>query len=47
MGRLTLALREMQGRFKHMFAPGNEWLIRLFQEEVDREWDRLRKEAQG
>ncbi|HWR57802.1 MAG TPA: thiamine pyrophosphate-dependent enzyme, partial [Thermodesulfovibrionales bacterium] len=36
-----------QGRFKHMFAPGNEWLLRLFQEEVDREWDRLRKEAQG
>lgn len=35
-----------QGRFKHMFAPGNEWLLKLFQEEVDREWERLKKEAQ-
>ena len=34
-----------QGRFKHMFAPGNEWLLTRLQEEVDREWDRLRKEA--
>ena len=36
-----------QGRFKHMFAPGNEWLIGLFQDEVDREWERLKREAQG
>jgi pyruvate ferredoxin oxidoreductase beta subunit len=36
-----------QGRFKHMFAPGNEWLIALFQDEVDREWERLKREAQG
>ncbi|MCL4475299.1 MAG: thiamine pyrophosphate-dependent enzyme [Nitrospirae bacterium] len=35
-----------QGRFKHLFAPGNEWLLKLFQEEVDREWERLKKEAQ-
>ncbi len=35
-----------QGRFKHMFAPGNESLVRLFQEGVDREWERLKKEAQ-
>jgi pyruvate ferredoxin oxidoreductase beta subunit len=34
-----------QGRFKHMFAPGNEWLLRLFQEDVDKEWERLKKEA--
>lgn len=34
-----------QGRFKHMFAPGNEWLLKLFQEEVDKEWERLKKEA--
>ncbi|HXX81496.1 MAG TPA: thiamine pyrophosphate-dependent enzyme [Thermodesulfovibrionales bacterium] len=34
-----------QGRFKHMFAPGNEWLIALLQDEVDREWERLNKEA--
>ena len=36
-----------QGRFKHMFAPGNEWLIALFQDEVDREWERLNREARG
>lgn len=34
-----------QGRFKHMFAPGNEWLLKALQEEVDREWERLKKEA--
>lgn len=36
-----------QGRFKHMFAPGNEWLIALLQDEVDREWERLNREARG
>ena len=36
-----------QGRFKHLFAPENEWLLRLSQEEVDKEWERLRKEAGG
>ncbi|HYA88962.1 MAG TPA: thiamine pyrophosphate-dependent enzyme [Nitrospirota bacterium] len=36
-----------QGRFKHMFAPGNEWLLKRFQEEVDREWERLKEEAHG
>lgn len=30
-----------QGRFKHLFAPGNEYLIELFQEEVDRRWEEL------
>ncbi|MCL5022181.1 MAG: thiamine pyrophosphate-dependent enzyme [Nitrospirae bacterium] len=34
-----------QGRFKHMFAPGNEHLLAQFQAEVDREWDRLNREA--
>lgn len=34
-----------QGRFKHMFAPGNEWMLERAQEEVDKEWARLRKEA--
>jgi pyruvate ferredoxin oxidoreductase beta subunit len=33
-----------QGRFKHLFKPENEYLINKFQEEVDREWDRLQKE---
>ena len=34
-----------QGRFKHLFAPENEWLLKLAQEEVDNEWERLQREA--
>lgn len=34
-----------QGRFKHMFAPGNEWMLERAQEEVDKEWARLKREA--
>ncbi|MBQ6663147.1 MAG: pyruvate ferredoxin oxidoreductase [Firmicutes bacterium] len=30
-----------QGRFKHLFKPGNEYLIEQFQEEVDRRWEDL------
>jgi len=30
-----------QGRFKHLFKPGNEHLIQAFQEEVDRRWEQL------
>ena len=30
-----------QGRFRHMFKPGNEWMIQAYQEEVDRRWERL------
>ena len=33
-------LRE-QGRFKHLFKPGNEHLIEQFQAEVDRRWEDL------
>ena len=33
-------LRE-QGRFKHLFAPGNEALLEQFQKEVDRRWEDL------
>lgn len=33
-----------QGRFKHLFKPENEWIIKKFQEDVDREWDKLNKE---
>ena len=33
-------LRE-QGRFKHLFKPGNEDLIAQFQDEVDRRWEEL------
>ena len=35
---------KLQGRFKHLFKPENEWLLNKFQEEVDREWERLQKE---
>lgn len=34
-----------QGRFKHLFSPENEWLLKKFQENVDIEWERLQKEA--
>jgi pyruvate ferredoxin oxidoreductase beta subunit len=34
-----------QGRFKHLFSPENEGLLRQVQEEVDREWEKLLKEA--
>jgi pyruvate ferredoxin oxidoreductase beta subunit len=33
-----------QGRFKHLFNPENEWIIKKFQEDIDREWERLHKE---
>lgn len=35
-----------QGRFKHLFAPENEWLLAKMQEEVDTEWEKLLKEEQ-
>src|SRR4030043_1914700 len=33
-----------QGRFKHLFKPENEWVIKKLQENIDREWERLQKE---
>ena len=30
-----------QRRFKHMFKPGNEWMIEEFQKEVDKRWQAL------
>ncbi|MCI0469099.1 MAG: thiamine pyrophosphate-dependent enzyme [Nitrospirae bacterium] len=33
-----------QGRFKHLFAPENEWLLKKAQEDVDAYWERLLKE---
>ena len=30
-----------QKRFRHMFKPGNEWMIEEFQKEVDRRWNEL------
>ena len=32
-----------QRRFKHMFLPGNEWMIEEFQKEVDKRWEELLK----
>ena len=34
---------KMQGRFAHMFKPGNEWMIEEVQKEVDRNWEELQK----
>ncbi|MBR3510146.1 MAG: pyruvate ferredoxin oxidoreductase [Lachnospiraceae bacterium] len=34
-----------QGRFKHLFKPGNEYLIEAFQEEVDKRWEELLKKC--
>lgn len=34
-----------QGRFKHMFRPGNEWMIENTQEYVDAEWKKLLKKC--
>lgn len=31
----------LQGRFKHMFQPGNEWMLEEAQAWVDSKWDRL------
>ena len=35
-----------QGRFKHLFSPSNEWLLKKVQEEVDKEWTKLKKQAE-
>ena len=32
---------KMQGRFAHMFKPGNEWMLEQAQKEVDRNWEEL------
>ena len=32
-----------QGRFKHLFAPGNEGLLEQFQKLVDKDWESLKK----
>ncbi len=34
-----------QGRFKHMFAKGNEWMIEEVQKQVDLKWERLLKKC--
>ena len=32
-----------QGRFKHLFAPGNEGMLEQFQKQVDQDWESLKK----
>ena len=32
---------KLQGRFAHMFKPGNEWMIEQVQKEVDKNWEDL------
>ena len=32
---------KMQGRFAHMFKPGNEWMIEAVQQNVDDNWEKL------
>ena len=34
---------EKQGRFKHMFKPGNEWMIEEAQAYVDQQWEELQE----
>ena len=35
----------LQGRFRHMFQPANEWMIEEAQDYVDKKWDTLLKKA--
>lgn len=32
-----------QGRFKHLFAPEKEWMLKKIQEDIDHEWELLQK----
>ena len=36
-----------QGRFKHCFKPGNEWMIEEAQKYVDDQWEKLLAKCQG
>ena len=35
-----------QKRFRHMFKPGNEWMLEAFQQEVDKRWEELLKKEE-
>ena len=37
----------LQGRFAHMFRPGNEWIIKQVQHELDRNWEELLEKSSG
>ena len=32
---------KLQGRFRHCFKPGNEWMVEQVQQEVDQRWEKL------
>ena len=34
---------KVQGRFSHMFKPGNEWMIEELQQQTDKQWEMLLK----
>ncbi|OQB14996.1 MAG: Pyruvate synthase subunit PorB [Firmicutes bacterium ADurb.Bin193] len=34
---------KVQGRFRHMFKKGNEWMIEKFQKDIDEKWEMLLK----
>ena len=36
-----------QGRFRHLFKPGNEGILEQLQAEVDRRWDTLLARAEA
>ena len=36
---------KLQGRFRHMFKPGNEWMIEDWQRSVDARWEKLLKKS--
>ena len=36
---------KLQGRFRHMFKPGNEWMIEDWQQSVDARWEKLLKKS--
>ena len=36
-----------QGRFRHMFQEGNEWMIAEAQQYVDQKWERLLEHTGG
>ncbi|MBQ5584370.1 MAG: pyruvate ferredoxin oxidoreductase, partial [Ruminiclostridium sp.] len=37
----------LQGRFRHMFKPGNEWMIEEAQKSVDENWEKLLAKCLG
>ncbi len=34
-----------QGRFKHLFRPENEWILKKIQEDIDKDWELLQKQT--